>query len=223
MITVYKAGAALGVVLLLAACGGGGSNGGTNPPGPPVDLQITAGDAQNWYYDNPLPTPLSVKAVDVHGAGVPGVTVTWAVASGGGAVTPTQSTTNSSGVASTVDSIGSSGSSTTQTVSATFTGLANPVMFTQHATAPPTSGGVDIKDNFFSPNTIAVQVGGSVTWTWAGAASHTLNFTSGPAPLPPDTPAQATGTKTFMFNSVGTYAYHCTIHAGMDGTLTVVH
>ena len=97
------------------------------------------------------------------------------------------------------------------------------VTFNEAATTPPTTGSVDIKDNFFSPNGLAVQVGGSVTWTWAGSTSHTLTFTSGPAPLPAETPAQMTGTRTITFNSVGSYAYHCTIHSGMAATLTIVH
>src|SRR2546422_11435830 len=69
----------LGVGLLTLACGGGGG-GGTTPPGPPADLVKSAGDAQNWYFNNPLPTGLSVTAVDVDGRAVPGVVITWAVA-----------------------------------------------------------------------------------------------------------------------------------------------
>ena len=108
--------AALGVVSGALACGGNG--GGTTPPGPPVDLLKTpAGDNQSWYFNNPLPTALSVTAVDVDGRAVPGVVITWAVTTGDGAVTPTQSTTKNTGVASTTDSVGSA---TLQRVSATF-------------------------------------------------------------------------------------------------------
>src|SRR5437879_10626545 len=110
--------AAFGAVVGALSCGSGG--GGTTPPGPPVDL-LKSGDGQSWYFNNPLPTALSVTAVDVDGRAVPNVVVTWAVASGGGTVSPTQSTTNANGVATTNDSIGGS---TIQTVSATFTGLA---------------------------------------------------------------------------------------------------
>jgi len=216
---MFRLSAAVGAALLLGACGGGGS-GGTNPPGPPTQLVKSAGDAQNWYFNNPLPAILSVTVEDADGKPVPNIVVTWNVASGGGAVSPTQSTSNANGVATTVDSIGSS---TLQTVTATFTGFPSTVTFNEAATTPPTTGSVDIKDNFFSPNGLAVQVGGSVTWTWAGSTSHTLTFTSGPAPLPAETPAQMTGTRTITFNSVGSYAYHCTIHSGMAATLTIVH
>ena len=208
-------GVSVGVFAL--ACGG---NGGTAPPGPPVDLVKAGGDAQSWYFDNPLPTPLSVTATDASGRGVPGVVVTWAVTQGGGGVSPAQSTTNASGIAMTVDSVGSS---TVQKVSATFTGLAGPATFTEIATAPPTSAGVTVGNNFFNPTDTVVQAAGTVTWTWnPGGVTHTITFTSGPAPLPAET-VQSTGTKDITFNAVGTYSYHCTIHAGMSGTVTVVH
>src|SRR5947199_3943779 len=172
--------AAWGVVLGALACGGNG--GGTTPPGPPADLlKNPAGDNQSWYFNNPLPTALSVTAVDVDGRAVPGVVITWAVTTGDGAVTPTQSTTGANGVASTTDSVGSA---TLQTVSATFTGLAGPVSFTAHATTPPTSTGVSVEDDHFTPQNSVVQTGGTVTWTWAGRNVHNLTFTVAPTPLP---------------------------------------
>jgi len=205
--------------VLGALCCGGGSGGGTTPPGPPVDL-LKGGDNQSWYFNNPLPTALSVTAVDVDGRAVPNVVVTWAVTSGGGVVSPTQSTTNASGVATTNDSIGGS---TIQTVSATFTGLAGPVSFTTHATTSPTSAAVSVEDNRFNPQNSVVKTGGTVTWTWAGANNHTLTFTFGPTPLPADQAAQMSGTAQRTITAVGTYNFTCTIHASMNGTVTVVH
>src|SRR5213083_444867 len=204
----------LGVGLLALACGGGGG-GGTTPPGPPADLVKSAGDGQNWYFNNPLPTALSVTAVDVDGRAVPSVVITWAVATGGGTVTPTQSTTNASGVATTTDSIGGS---TIQTVSATFTGLAGPVSFTAHATTPPTSAAVSVEDNHFNPQNSVVQTGGSVTWNWTGVAVHNLTFTFGPTPLPANRADGGNGTTAQRtITAVGTYNYTCTNHAGMNG------
>jgi len=214
---------ALGAVLLVAGCGGGSSGGGTGPctPGAATQLVKNAGDAQAWYFNNPLPAALTVQALDAHNCVVPGVVINWAVASGGGGVSPTQSSTNASGLASATDSVGSS---TPQSVRATPALTSLPTLtFSATASAPATSGAVSIKDNFFSPNDLTVQVGSTVTWTWAGNTSHTLTFTSGPAPLPAETSAQLTGTRAITFNTVGTYGYHCTIHAGMSGTLHVVH
>jgi len=211
--------AALGVVSGALACGGNG--GGTTPPGPPVDLLKTpAGDNQSWYFNNPLPTALSVTAVDVDGRAVPGVVITWAVTTGDGAVTPTQSTTKNTGIASTTDSVGSA---TLQRVSATFSGLAGPATFTEAATTPHTTATVSVEDNHFTPQNSVVQTGGTVTWNWAGMNSHTLTFTFGPTPLPADQASQISGTVQRTITAVGTYNYTCTNHAGMNGTVTVVH
>ena len=205
----------LGAVLGgLSCCGGGG---GTTPPGPPVDLlKNPAGDNQSWYFNNPLPTALSVTAVDVDGRAVPGVVVTWAVTTpNGGGVNPPQSTTNGSGVATTADSIGAV---TLQNVTATFTGLSGPVTFASHATTPPNSGAVNVGDNFFNPASVIVQVNSTVTWTWTGQLGHSVTFTGGA-----DSGVIPTGTFQQTFTTVGTKSYFCKVHQNMTGTVTVVH
>jgi len=204
---------ALGMALLGLACGGDG--GGTQPPGPPADLVKSGGDGQSWYFNNPLPTALSVTAVDVDGRAVPGVVITWAVASGGGSVTPTQSTTNANGVATTTDSIDGS---TIQMVNATFTGLAGPVSFTEQATTPPTAAAVNVGDNFFDKASVVVQVNSAVTWTWTGQVGHSVTFTGGP-----DSGVQPSGTFQRTFTSTGVFNYFCKVHGGMTGSVTVVH
>ena len=209
---------ALGMALLGLACGGDG--GGTQPPGPPADLVKSGGDGQSWYFNNPLPTALSVTAVDVDGRAVPGVVITWAVASGGGSVTPTQSTTNANGVATTTDSIGGS---TIQMVNATFTGLAGPVSFTEQATTPPTAAAVNVGDNFFDKASVVVQVNHTVTWTWSGMNPHTVSFTGGPESGTPAGTTQTSGTYQRTFSSTGTFSYFCRVHGSMTGTVTVVH
>jgi len=207
----------LGVGLSALACGGG-----TQPPGPPAALVISGGNTQSWYFNNPLPTSLSVTAQDASGRAVPGVVVTWTVTSGSGGVNPAQSTTNASGVAATTDSI----SSTIQTVSATFTGLVSPVSFTAHATTPPAVDSVDIAHIAFNPESVVVQVNGTVTWNWRdGSIQHNVTYTAAPPPLPASSPPdQTTGTFSTTFLQVGTYRYRCTRHAQMNnGVVTVVH
>ena len=205
----------LAAALCIGAC-----KDSTQPPKPAVQLLQTAGDGQSWYFNNPLPATLSVEAVDSDGNPVSGVVVTWAVASGGGGVSPLQSTTDAGGMASTADSIGSA---TIQTVSASSVALLGPVSFTEHATTPPTSGAVTLNDNFFTPNSLVIQSGDSVTWTWSGANTHNLTFTAGHAPLPMNQGNQNSGSTARGFTTVGTYSYHCTNHAGMTGSVTVVH
>src|SRR3989449_9483197 len=141
---------ALGVVGLLLACGGGGGGGGTGPctPGLATQLVKTSGDPPGWYFDNPLPSALNVTARDANNCAVPGVVVNWAVASGGGSVSPTQSTTGTTGVAATADILAST---SPPTVTATFSGPSTPVTFTATASAAPTAVGVSVANNSFSP------------------------------------------------------------------------
>jgi plastocyanin len=212
---------ALGMILFGFACGGGGG-GGTGPctPGAATQLVKTSGDPAPWYFNNPLPAALSVTARDANNCVVPGVVVNWAAASGGGSVRPAQTTTNANGVATATDSVGSS---TPQSVTATPAITSLPtVTFSVTASAPPPTGAVTVGNNFFSPDKVPVQVGGAVTWTWNPGGTHTITFTGGPSPLPAEA-QQASGTHAVTFTKVGTYSYHCTIHAGMDGTVTVVH
>jgi plastocyanin len=91
---------------------------------------------------------------------------------------------------------------------------------TATATCPPTSDNVDIVDFDYSPQNLTVNVGTTVTWTNNGSVGHTATsdsaaWDSGIIPVG--------GRFVFTFNSVGTFAYHCTIHPTiMTGTITVV-
>jgi len=213
---------ALGVLAL--GCGGDGG-GGTAPctPGLATQLVKSGGDGQAWFVNNPLPVPLSVTARDANACPVPGVVVNWTIQTGGGGLSVVQSTTNASGIASTVDSIGAA---SPQVVRAAATGLATQD-FTATATAPQTSGAVDVRDNNFNPTNVVVQSGGAVTWTRSGVNQHNVTFGSGPT-----TPAKifeadlATGTadrRTRTLTAVGTYSYTCTNHLNMNGSVRVVH
>src|SRR2546430_4350098 len=202
----------------------GCNGGGTQPPGPPADLMPSGGGGQSWYFNNPLPTPLSVTVFDVSGRPVPGVVVMWSVTpgTGVGAVNPVQSTTDANGIASTNDSVGSN---TTQQVSAAVSGLPAPATFSEFATSAPTNVGVSVTSFVFTPRDTIVQSGGMVTWTWnSGTTNHNVTFVSGPPPLPTNSPDQA-GTTTFStpFTSPGTYTYHCTLHPQMTGSVRVLH
>ena len=208
---------ALGVVALLLACGGDGGR-GTGPctPGAATQLAKNGGDAQSWYVNNPLPTPLSVIVRDANNCPVPGVGIDWSVVAGGGGLSPTHSTTNSAGIATTVDSVGAASPQVVRAAS----GALPAQDFTVTAAAPPTSAAVDVKDNFFSPQTVDIQEGGTVTWTFAGAVAHTVTFTGGPDSGTP----QTSGTfGPVTFTPAGTKNYFCKVHGSMSGTIRVVH
>ena len=71
----------------------------------------------------------------------------------------------------------------------------------------------------FSPTTLTVNVGQTVTWTNGGTIGHTVTFDGGPAF---SQPLNAGGTVTRAFSTGGTFAYHCSIHGpSMHGTIIV--
>lgn len=70
----------------------------------------------------------------------------------------------------------------------------------------------------FSPKDITVNVGDSVTWTNSDAQGHTATADGGSF----DTGTIGNGaSKTVAFSTAGTFAYHCSIHAAMIGSVTV--
>jgi plastocyanin len=198
-------------------------NGGEAPPGPPDHFVKSGGDQQNWYFNNPLPVPYSVTVLDPSNRPVPGVTVNWSPLLGSdGSFSSNPSTTNSSGVATTVQTLGAA---TLYVVNVVVAGVST-TQFVANAFAPDTVVGVAVTNNAFTPRDTAVQIGGRVIWTWnSGTTPHNITYTGGPTPLPTSSSDQA-GTTTFStpFPTVGKYTYHCTIHpTQMTGSVTVVH
>jgi len=91
---------------------------------------------------------------------------------------------------------------------------------TQSTTSATTPGGSNvILSNFaFSPSTLTVAVGTTVTWTNKDASSHTVTsdtgvFNSGGM--------SQNATYSYTFNTAGTFSYSCTIHPGMKGKIIV--
>jgi len=82
--------------------------------------------------------------------------------------------------------------------------------------------------NTFTPLSMTVAVGSTVSWENDSSLPHNVTW---------DTPAGrtaaaagdgtgdigdfSTGTHTRVFATAGTFGFHCTIHPGMNGTLTV--
>jgi plastocyanin len=75
-----------------------------------------------------------------------------------------------------------------------------------------------IKGFSFQPDVLKVKVGAKVTWTNDDTVPHTVTA---------DTNSFASGTLqpassfSFTFTRPGTYAYHCSIHPSMHGSVVV--
>jgi plastocyanin len=94
------------------------------------------------------------------------------------------------------------------------------VMITMATTPTASAAGHDVGiSNFaFSPNSITIAPGDTVTWTNSDGTTHTVtgnNGTWGSGNLADG------GTYTHQFNDTGDYAYHCSIHSSMTGVVHV--
>ena len=78
---------------------------------------------------------------------------------------------------------------------------------------------VKIQNYAFFPQTLTVKRGTRITWTNYDDTAHTATADQGAF----DTGTVERGhSMTIAFNRPGTYAYHCSFHAFMTGTITVV-
>jgi plastocyanin len=76
----------------------------------------------------------------------------------------------------------------------------------------------EIFDFGFRPSPVTAGADLTVTWTNTGATIHDLTFDNGG----PDCGTLAsTDTLSVLFPGPGTYAYHCSIHPAMKGSVVV--
>ena len=87
-------------------------------------------------------------------------------------------------------------------------------------TAGAAAGGAQVmlRGSAFDPETVTIRTGESVTWTNEDSANHTVVGDSGG--FESDDLAKG-DTFSFAFATPGTFAYHCSIHPSMKGTVIV--
>ncbi len=107
-------------------------------PGVPTAVAKAAGDSQTTSAGATVPIAPAVKVTDDFGNAVPGVTVTFAVQSGGGSVTGATQKTSSLGVAKAGSwTLGPSAGTNTLSATVAASGITgNPVTFTATAVVP---------------------------------------------------------------------------------------
>jgi len=70
----------------------------------------------------------------------------------------------------------------------------------------------------FAPDQVEIAVGGTVTWTNSDSVAHTSTSDQGSW----DSGVVAPGGQfSSTYTTAGTFPYHCAIHPGMVGTITV--
>src|SRR6266511_3964911 len=88
---------------------------------------------------------------------------------------------------------------------------------TSGAGAPAGGTAVAIDSFAFSPATLKTRVGQKVTWTNRQGVAHTVTANGAAFNHPMPSGARF----SFAFTKAGTFAYHCTIHPSMHGTIVV--
>jgi plastocyanin len=88
------------------------------------------------------------------------------------------------------------------------------------AAAPATGSQVMIMNYAFSPSSLTVTAGSTVTWTNMDTAPHTVTVSSGPVKFNSPT-LQKGDTFTYTFTKAGTYQYYCAVHPDMKASVTV--
>jgi plastocyanin len=82
------------------------------------------------------------------------------------------------------------------------------------------SATVSIGDNFYSPASVSVAVGDTVTWANNGQAQHSATADDGSFDTGVFGPG---GSRSHTFNQAGTFSYFCTVHGqAQSGTVRVL-
>lgn len=80
---------------------------------------------------------------------------------------------------------------------------------------------VTVQNFAFNPFTQTVNVGDTVTWTNMDGVPHTASSDVGVSPAFDTGTISPGGSATVTFTQAGTFAYHCNIYAGINGTIVV--
>ncbi len=118
-------------LLIAWGCGGDSTNLGNHAP---TALIRVSGNTQSAGVGEALPNALVVKVVDAQGAGVPNVSVSWSVTSGGGNLSASSTPSDQNGQALVMLTLGANPGA--NSVSASAAQL-TPVTFTATAIGPP--------------------------------------------------------------------------------------
>ena len=189
------------VVLLLSACGG--ASGPTAIDTTVASVTVT-GPRSNVTIGGTLQLEASPR--NASGTVINGLIPTWSSSN------PTVATVSSGGLVSGLVA-------GTATISATISGVVGrdaltTVPASQAATVDATPG------LQFTPSQVDIAQGGTVTWQF-GTVTHNVTFGAGSAGTPSNIGNTASANVSRTFATAGTFAYACTLHAGMSGTVVV--
>ncbi len=193
-------------VAVLASCSGGGDKGVTNPNGggpPPTLTSITISGGTTTTVGGTL--QLSASPKDQTGAAFNSA-VTWETSSA--FVATVSSTGLVTGIAAGQATITATAGTIKQTATVTVSSGVAPLAVT-----------VNMPGTSFSPAIFDIALGGTVSFVFP-ALAHNVVF-GGTTGAPQDIAILSNTTVTRTFGTRGTFNFVCTIHSGMNGTVTV--
>lgn len=191
--------------LVLSACGGGGGDSGITPP--PTVASVTVSAPSSTVAVGSA-VQLTAVPKDANGTALTGFTPTWSSSD------QSRATVTSSGLASAV-------AAGPVTISATVSGVAGSLALTVTAPVINANASVDATPGLtFDPGQVDITSGGTVTWRF-GTVTHNVTFTGTAAGTPANIDNTTSANKAATFTTAGTFPYHCTLHAGMSGTVVV--
>lgn len=88
-------------------------------------------------------------------------------------------------------------------------------------TSPVATNMVQIKNGMFTPTTITVKKGTTVTWTNNDTDTHNIVADATTMPGPKSSSLTPGQSYSYTYNAVGTFGYHCTEDAGMQAKVIV--
>jgi len=199
--------------------------------GAPATIAVSAGNGQSAAVNDSVPVPPSVIVKDADGNPVANVAVTFAVASGGGTVSPAGPVVTGLDGTATLGAwvLGPAAGANSVTAMAGDTGVAgNPVTFTATATVGPPSAAMSTvaaspstiaPSSGLSYSTITVTVRDSAGSTVAGATVSLAATGTGNVLTQPTAPTDAQGRATGTISS--STAETKTISATVNGSVAV--
>lgn len=199
----------LALIAVVVGCGGDGPTNGGNNGGPVATVQITGGA------DMTIGQQRSLSAVlrNAQNQQLTGRTIAWSVNPAG---IVSLSSTSGAQINVTAQAVG------TATVTATSEGQSDSEEI--EVTAAPATATVNAGAATWSPTSVSVIAGGTVTFNNNSNVVHTLEFDDPPSGVTNDTNFANGESHTFTFGTASgsPFAFHCSIHAGMNGTVVVV-
>jgi plastocyanin len=217
---VIRLGLSMCAAVILASCGGGGgttappTNNNPQPSGTPQTLGTISTSVSTLSLVAGNGASIIVSARDTQGSLIT-------------SFSPTFTSQNSAiaEVSTTGDVFAIASGSTTINVSVTMGSVTKTTSVAVSVTGALKSianiaANADQAYPSFTPDRVAIAVGGTVSWDFA-SLEHTVVFDGNAPGTPQNIPGAYSTSVRRDFSTKGDFRFHCTIHSGMSGEVVV--